>query len=214
MASQRIEYRIGFTADTSQLKKSLNDTISTLEKLGSSSSMQLTKGLREGSQYALELGKNLRLATNQKTGQLDLTKFNQQLKSSGMTLEAYAMQLRKLGPEGKAAFLSMASSIAQAEPPVRRMTTMMEKLGTTLQNTLRWQVSTAALNAVTGAFQSAFGYAKDLNASLNSIRIVSGQSVKEMKEFAKYANDSARALSTTTTDYTGASLIYFQQGKR
>lgn len=212
MANQRIEYRIGFTADTSQLKKSLNETISTLEKLGSSSSMQLTKGLREGSQYALELGKNLRLAINQKTGQLDLTKFNQQLKSSGMTLEAYAMQLRKLGPEGKAAFLSMASSIAQAEPPVRRMTTMMEKLGTTLQNTLRWQVSTAALNAVTGAFQSAFGYAKDLNASLNSIRIVSGQSVKEMKEFAKYANDSARALSTTTTDYTDASLIYFQQG--
>lgn len=212
MANKRIEYQISFTTDTSQLKKSLNETISTLEKLGSSSSMQLTKGLREGSQYALELGKNLRLATNQKTGQLDLTKFNQQLKSSGMTLEAYAMQLRKLGPEGKAAFLSMASSIAQAEPPVRRMTTMMEKLGTTLQNTLRWQISTAALNAVTGAFQSAFGYAKDLNASLNSIRIVSGQSVKEMKEFAKYANDSARALSTTTTDYTDASLIYFQQG--
>ena len=212
MAEQKIKYQVSFTTDTSQLKKSLNETISTLEKLGSSSSMQLTKGLREGSQYALELGKNLRLATNQKTGQLDLTKFNQQLKSSGMTLEAYAMQLRKLGPEGKAAFLSMASSIAQAEPPVRRMTTMMEKLGTTLQNTLRWQISTAALHAVTGAFQSAFGYAKDLNASLNSIRIVSGQSVKEMKEFAKYANDSARALSTTTTDYTDASLIYFQQG--
>jgi len=33
-----------------------------------------------------------------------------------------------------------------------------------------------------------------------------------MKEFAAYANEAAKALSTTTTDYTDASLIYYQQG--
>jgi predicted transcriptional regulator len=33
-----------------------------------------------------------------------------------------------------------------------------------------------------------------------------------MKEFANEANRAAKALSTTTTAMTDASLIYFQQG--
>jgi hypothetical protein len=33
-----------------------------------------------------------------------------------------------------------------------------------------------------------------------------------MSEFAAEANKAAKALSTTTTAYTDASLIYFQQG--
>mgnify|MGYP006874669479 CR=1 FL=1 len=33
-----------------------------------------------------------------------------------------------------------------------------------------------------------------------------------MAKFAKEANKAARALSATTTDYTNASLIYYQQG--
>jgi hypothetical protein len=31
-----------------------------------------------------------------------------------------------------------------------------------------------------------------------------------MADFAKQANKAAQALSTTTTDYTDASLIYYQ----
>jgi hypothetical protein len=33
-----------------------------------------------------------------------------------------------------------------------------------------------------------------------------------MAAFAAEANKAARALSTTTTEYTNASLIYYQQG--
>jgi len=33
-----------------------------------------------------------------------------------------------------------------------------------------------------------------------------------MTEFAERANRAAKALSTTTLDYTNASLIYYQQG--
>jgi TP901 family phage tail tape measure protein len=51
-----------------------------------------------------------------------------------------------------------------------------------------------------------------LNESLNNIRIVTGASKDEMATFAKEANKAAKALSTTTTEYTNASLIYFQQG--
>jgi hypothetical protein len=33
-----------------------------------------------------------------------------------------------------------------------------------------------------------------------------------MAKFAKEANKAAKALSTSTTNYTKASLIYYQQG--
>lgn len=63
-----------------------------------------------------------------------------------------------------------------------------------------------------GGLQTCYGYAQDLNSSLNNIRIVTGQSSEQMAEFAKQANSAAKALSSTTTDYTDAALIYYQQG--
>jgi hypothetical protein len=60
-----------------------------------------------------------------------------------------------------------------------------------------------------GAIQSAWGYAKELDKSLNNIRIVTGYNAEKMGEFAEQANKAAKALSTTTTEYTNASLIYF-----
>ena len=63
-----------------------------------------------------------------------------------------------------------------------------------------------------GALSTAYGYSKDLNRSLTDIRIVSGQSAEEMKEFAEQANKAAKALNATTVDYTDAALIYYQQG--
>jgi hypothetical protein len=33
-----------------------------------------------------------------------------------------------------------------------------------------------------------------------------------MAEFAKYANSAAKSLGSTTTKYTDAALIYYQQG--
>ena len=53
---------------------------------------------------------------------------------------------------------------------------------------------------------------KDLDRSLNDIRIVTGKSAEEMGEFAKQANNAAKALAVTTEDYTKGSLIYYQQG--
>jgi hypothetical protein len=45
---------------------------------------------------------------------------------------------------------------------------------TTLKNTARWQISSSILHGFMGAIQGAYGYAQDLNRSLNNIRIVTG----------------------------------------
>ena len=63
-----------------------------------------------------------------------------------------------------------------------------------------------------GAIQGAYSYAQNLDESLTNIAIVTGRSRDEMADFAEQANKSAQALSTTTTAYTDAALIYYQQG--
>jgi hypothetical protein len=79
-----------------------------------------------------------------------------------------------------------------------------------MKNTARWQLSSSILHGFMGALNTAWGYAKDLDKSLNNIRIVTGYSNEEMIKFAESANKAAKALSTTTTKYTDAALIYYQ----
>lgn len=68
------------------------------------------------------------------------------------------------------------------------------------------------INTVTGSIQKAWTYSKNLDSSLNDIRIVTGKSADEMARFAVQANKVAGSLGATTLDYTKASLIYYQQG--
>jgi hypothetical protein len=57
--------------------------------------------IREATRATAELSVHLEKATNIKTGNLDFSKLNQSIKSSGKSLEAYGDQLLKLGPEGR-----------------------------------------------------------------------------------------------------------------
>jgi hypothetical protein len=94
----------------------------------------------------------------------------------------------------------------------KKTNALVDKLWTSLKNTFTWQISSSALNTLTRGIASAYGYAQDLNKSLNNIRIVTGASVDDMAKFAAEANKAAKALNATTTEYTNASLIYYQQG--
>ena len=117
-----------------------------------------------------------------------------------------------MGPAGEKAFTQIIDTVSKAEVPLRRTNGLLKELGTTLANTTRWQISSSILHGFMGSVQQAYGYAQDLNESLNNIRIVTGQNTDQMARFAAQANKTAKALSATTTDYTNASLIYYQQG--
>lgn len=208
--AKRLNYTIGVDADTSKLELQLNKAYESLSKIGNS--QQITTNLQKASSSALELANNLSKAINQNTGKLDLSVFNDNLKRSGQTLNSYYDQLVQLGPAGQDAFLQVASAVVQAELPIKRTSKLLDSLWITMKNTMRWQLTSSALHGFTGALEQAYGYAKSLDSSLNNIRIVSNKSADDMARFAEQANKAAKALSTTTTDYTDASLIYYQQG--
>lgn len=223
MANNSANYNVNmrFTADTGQAKQQLRDLQSSLDTLMNQIATKnikffdvnaTKKEIDEASAAVQELKIALDQATNVNTGRLDLSKFSKSLSQSGYTLQDFATHLENLGPTGDKAFVALAQSVINAEVPLKRTNAILDNFKKTLANTAKWQISSNLMHGVQGSLQKAYYYAKDLDRSLNDIRIVTGQSSDQMAEFAEKANKAAQALSTTTTNYTNASLIYYQQG--
>ena len=218
MAKQlnQVNVNLAFNADTSRAKAQLQDLQNQLTKIINTPTaglgQDLVEDINQASYAAAELKVHLEQAMNQHTGSLDFSKLSQSLKQNNISLSEYAEKIRNIGPEGQKAFTMLAQSIASAEVPIRRSNALLSELWVTMKNTVRWQLTSSMLHGFMGAVQSAVGYAKDLNESLNNIRIVTGQSTEQMAEFAKEANKAAKSLSTSTLNYTDAALIYYQQG--
>ena len=204
--AKQLNVNLAFTANTDQAKAQLKDLQQQLSSVISSATLKpeglgIDKELMKSVQTAGQL-KNILKESTTSTGSLDLGLLNQNLKKSGRKLQDYANDLNALGPEGQQAFNTIAQSITTAGVPLKRTNALLNEFATTLKNTARWQISSSILHGFMGTIQSAYGYAQDLNESLNNIRIVTGQNSTQMAKFAAQANKAAQALSTTTTDYT------------
>ena len=214
--AKQLNVSLNFTANTQQVKAQMQELQNQLSALGTTANIPVGKRIKDdifnATKAAAELKTTLDGAVNVNTGKLDLTKFSTGLKSSGKDLKYYRENLQKLGPEGSQAFLNLATAIQNAEAPLIRTNSLLGEMWTTMKNTARWQFSSSVLHSIQSTFSAALGYVQDLNESLNDIRIVTGQSVEQMADFAREANKAAKTLGTTTTRYTDAALIYYQQG--
>lgn len=214
--AKQLNVNLQMTADTGQASQQIKSLQNQLTKLINTSASRtdtlgITKDLKEGIQAATTLKAILSTSTNA-SGGLDLSKFNNSLKQSNVKLSEYADKLIAMGPEGSKAFNQIAHAVLNAEMPLKRTNSLLTEFATTLKNTARWQISSSLLHGFMGSLSSAYRYAQDLNESLTNIRIVTGHSTEQMAKFAQEANEAAKALSTTTTRYTNAALIFYQQG--
>ena len=211
MAERKITYTLDFQAD-------VNDASSQLDKLGHSLQSLASRKLVDGHQFdeaadaALRMKEHLDKALDPTTGKLDLTRLAVSMKNAGDTAQSLGQKFSTAGAEGNRAFLQVANAIANAQPSMIKTNKLMNDLWISLKNTAKWQVSSAILSGFTSSLSSAVSFAKDLNRSLNDIRIVSGDSADEMARFAKEANKMAKEIGTSTRNITEGTLIYRQQG--
>lgn len=211
-----IQVNMRFNADVTQAKAAMQELQNSLQKVAQApigkNALFDDQEFQKASEAATELAAKLQAAFNVNTGKLDLLKFTADLKSSNKDLQYFKTNLLNAGDVGHQAFLNLSNAIATAEMPLIRVNSKIKEFGTTMMNTVKWGVSSSIMNSFSGAVQKAYGYAQDLNKSLTDIRIVTGQSSDQMAEFAKRANETAKALSATTLDYTEGALVYYQQG--
>lgn len=211
--AKQLNVNLSVSADTSQARAQLQQLQQSLQQLKTTpitlgTDVDLSKTIGQVNQ----LQHYLQQATNTDTGVLNFTKLSNSIKSSGTTLQEYGKTLLSLGPQGKNAFNQLATAVSKAQIPIVSLNSTFSQLWTVMKNTMRWQLSSSAMHAITGALSSAWQYAQNLNESLNNIQIVTKHSDDQMAKFAESANKAAKELSTTTTAYTNASLIYYQQG--
>lgn len=210
------QYTLGFNTNTNAAKKELQALQTTLKQI-SNMSIDLVdddaiQNIKMASDAAMELNQALSAATNVKTGKLDLSAFQQSLSRSGKNVQDLISQLTLAGKTGQTAFAQLARSITNAHMPLKESSRLLNDFAVTMKNTVKWQLSSNIVHGLQSGLDGAIRYAKDLNSSLTDIRIVTGASADEMARFANSANAAAKRLSTSTLDYTKASLIYYQQG--
>ena len=151
-------------------------------------------------------------AFNPKLNSVNVTKFNSELEKTGLNLNTIYEQFSKLGSQGQTAFTNLSASLLTTNVKLKESKSLIDKMGETLVNTIKWNVASSAINAFTTGIQNAYNYVKVLDSSLTDIRIVTGQSRDEMDDFARSANSAAQALGRQTKDYTNAYLTFAQQG--
>lgn len=212
-----IKYTVGFNVDKSglnQLKASLQE----LKQMTAADLIKINPGFANTAQAEIqkirgsigELETALNKAFNTNLGTLNISKFNQELKK--LNLNAIYADMSKLGAAGQNAFRNTTAQILTTNMQLKQTHSLINNMATTMANTVKWGVASSIMNGFTRSVQQAYSYVKRLDTSLNDIRIVTGKSADEMERFATKANNAAKALGQSTTNYTEASLIYYQQG--
>ena len=201
MTQKTIKYGIAFDVD----KVSLDRIQNQLQKIMNTPSSGMEKGFEKTKQTASEVYQILRQCYNQDLGSLNVEKFSAKLKQAGIGLK----ELQSLGPN---TFNRMGMAMASANVQLNRSNTFINNIVRTMADSAKWSLAYGLINKVSQSITDAISYVKELDTSLNDIRIVTGKSEANMRSFAQEANKAAIALGSSTKAYADASLIYYQQG--
>ena len=219
MANGRIQWQVGFDiqqANLNQLKTSLQQirklTISDVMKINQTDAKKANQILSSIRKEALEVEDALKNAFNPKLNTVNIETFKKNLDKAGTSVEQIYSNFKKAGTAGQNAFRSLSSQVLSTNVQLKQSHTLLDKMAYTLGNTIRWNIAATAVNSLSRSVEQAWGYVKSLDTSLNNIRIVTGKSSDQMANFAVQANEAAKSLGRTTTDYTNAALIFAQQG--
>ena len=211
--SKKFVYDLGFKLD----RKGLDEAIAALRQVQAEAARQNTSGImekqwKEASESASQLIDILGKSWNDKLGQLNLSTVNKEIKNTWKSVTNLQQSLTAAGTSGQLAFDKVSAQILHTNLQMRNSSKILDEMGQSFANTFKWGISSSVFNSLTGALGKAYSYAKNLDSSLNDIRIVTNQSASSMEKFAIQANKAAKDLGASTLDYTEAALIYYQQG--
>ena len=218
MATNTVRFRIDYEVNRAKLeeiKKSLmslskitqEDLLNLNKGMGIDEAKKSLSGLRE---YAEKIRSAMNNSYNSSLGTLNIEKFNKEL--SSLDLDKIYASFSEAGEVGKSAFRNITTQALTTNKQVKQTNKLLDDMAKTLKNVATWNISSAFLRTFTTSIERAYGYAKNLDRSLNDIRIVTNKSSDDMAKFAVEANKAAQALGAKTVDYTDASLIYYQAG--
>lgn len=215
---QRISFAVDYKVDTTSLqnaRKSLQElqkmSLETFNSIGNNrNAANSARQLSLLKQDALELEQALARSFNADLGVTNVQRLRNEL--SELPMREIGERFAMAGAAGQNAFNTIAGQALSLNNTLKQTGPILTKIQQTLTNALSWNLVTGAFNQITKSISQAWGYSKNLDNSLNNIRIITRQSAEEMERFAQTAQKTAKGLGQGTVDYTDAALIYYQQG--
>lgn len=214
MGKHRIDLVYGVNIDQASLKKA-EESLSKLQIALISNKMTkngITAELKEARKAAADLEKILSKSYNSSLGTYNMATFTKGIKEAGYSFQSLQQKMYAGGNEGIRTWTQLNSAILKQKPILKESNKMMDSLFETFGKTVRWGLSSSVFNTVTSQIHQAYNFTIALDSALNDIEIVTGKSASNMQELAKWANDSAKKLSASTTEMADAALIFYQQG--
>lgn len=212
--SNSIEYNISTKLDKSgitQLQAQIKQLENSMQQM---SNRELIDSEKVQTARAQLQGLNTALTNsfNPSLGILDFTKFRAELDKNNVS----ALQLKSIfstmGVEGQKVLKGLTTQIADFNGGMERTSSVIDKMFVTFSNTFRWGLISSFFSQFMNAIHSSVQYTKDLDDSLTQIMLVTDYSRDSMNEYARAANEAAKAVGQTTVGMTNASLIFAQQG--
>lgn len=212
--SNTVEYNISTKLDSSGLTKLQTE----IQKIELSLQKNANRGLLSSSEVEkartqLEgLGTALTKAFNPSLGTLDLTKLQSNLKGTEVTAEGLGRAFQLAGTQGEVAFNDLIGQLGRLDTGLAQSNSALDKMFTTFSNTFRWGLVSSFFSNFMNSIHQSVDYVKELDDSLTQIMLVTDYNRDAMNQYAKSANEAAKAVSMTTTGMTNASLVFAQQG--
>ena len=79
---------------------------------------------------------------------------------------------------GDRAFNRAARAVLNTNVNLKQSNKLLNDLATSMSNTVKWGITSGALNTLTNSVRQAWNYSLKLDSSLNDIRIVTGKSAE------------------------------------
>ena len=212
--SNSIEYNISTKLDKSgltQLQTQIKQVELTMQQMANRELISAPK-VQAAREQLQGLSTALTKSFNPSLGMLDLSKFRAELTESKVTAEGLQTAFSLTGAQGAQAFGTLAKQIGNFNNGIERTSSTLDKMFVTFSNTFRWGLISSFFSQFMNAIHQSVQYAKDLDDSLTQIMLVTDYSRDSMNEYAKAANEAAKAVGQTTVGMTNASLIFAQQG--
>lgn len=197
----------GLTKLQAQIRQTQNE-LTKMQATGLIDERQVTDAKRQLTSLQAALSKSF----NPKIGLLDMDAFQKNLSKSQTSVAQLSSAFNLAGSKGQAAFTSMIGQIGRIDTRMQSLSKTTDKIMNTVGNTLRWGVIASGFSQMMNSIHSAVDYVRDLDESLTNIMMVTDYSKQQMNEYAKSANEAAKALGSTTTAVTEGTLVYAQQG--
>lgn len=217
MATTSEKIKISLEADVSQtlqqlekIKTSLKDIIADNKiKINSD---DLKKLIKELNNYEKAIKNNLTIGDNNKLNVAGIKEYEKNVGSSLSDLTGKINDYYKQAGKTTEVTTDVGETLTKLEAPANKAKTAIDKLGTSLYNSLRYNLVNNFVDSFLSKGGEIVSLLEEVDEKLTQIQIVSGKSSDSLAGVRESGISMAKDLSSSVSDVLSAYEIYYQQG--